>query len=65
MKKIADKDPLVKATVTYSPAMIRTGIDAAVEKLFLNREPAPEIVIRSEIVTPENAQRYYFEDSPY
>ena len=65
VKKIADKDPLVKATVTYSPAMIRTGIDAAVEKLFLNKEPAPEIVIRSEIVTPENARRYYFENSPY
>jgi len=65
VKKIADKDPLVKATVTYSPAMVRTGIDAAVDKLFLNKTPEAEISIKSEIVTPENAMNHYFENSPY
>lgn len=63
--KILAGNPLVKATVTYSPAMIRTGIQAAFDALrsgAKNSVPRREILIPSKIITQENARE--FEASP-
>lgn len=68
VKMIMDGDPLVKVTVTYSPAMISTGIEAALAGLRnagKTPEDKKEIIIPSRIVLKENAAKYYFPDSVY
>ena len=68
VKMIMDNDPLVKATVTYSPAMISTGIEAALAGLrngSRTPEGKKEIIIPSRIVVKENAAEYYFPTSIY
>ena len=66
VKRVMDRDPLVKATVTYPPAMIRTAMETAVKALRNNRQtPQKEIIVPSEIVLPENASKHYYPDSVY
>ena len=66
MKKILDRDPLVRGTVTYSPRMLEAGADAALEGLRNGgKTRQKEIIIKSEIVTSETAAKYYFPDSVY
>ncbi len=68
VKKIMDKDPVVKATVTYSPRMVEVGVEKALEGLRNGKQPKDglkETLIPSEIVVPENAAEFYFEDSVY
>ncbi len=68
VKRILDGDPLVKATVSYSPAMIETGMDQALAGLRNGKVPPEgkkEIIIPSEIITRENAEKFYFPDSVY
>ena len=66
VKKVLDNDPAVKATVTYPPAMINTGIMAAVNALQNGKKAEKaEIIVPSKIVDNSNAKEYYFPDSPY
>lgn len=65
VKKVLDKDPLVRGTVTYSPRMLETGVHAALEGLRTGKTRQKEIIIKSEIVTAETAAKYYFPDSVY
>ncbi len=68
IKKVMDRDPVVKATVTYSPKMCEDGIYKALEGLRNGKKPVDgvsEVVIKSEIVTPENAEKYYYPESVY
>lgn len=65
IKRIIDGDPLVRATVTYPPQMIREGILIAVDRLLNGKEYGKEIVIPSALVTQENAKEHYFPDSIY
>lgn len=71
VKMIMDNDPLVPANVTYSPSMIGAGIHTAVSILrdgqkdkvmeFMPRH----LLIDVEMITPQNAKQYYFEDAIY
>ena len=66
VKRVMDRDRLVKATVTYPPAMIRAAMETAVKALRNNRQTEQkEIVVPSEIVLPENAEAHYYPDSVY
>ncbi len=68
VKRILDGDSLVKATVSYSPAMIETGMDQALAGLRNGKTPPGgknEIIIPSEIITRENAENFYFPESVY
>ena len=66
VKKVLDRDPLVRGTVTYSPRMLETGVQAALDGLRNGRKTLrKEIIIPSEIVTAETASKYYFPDSVY
>lgn len=67
VKMVKDKDPLVKATVTYPPRMIEIGADLALKGLRSNKknDGAREIVVKSEVVTPANADKHYFPQSLY
>jgi ribose transport system substrate-binding protein len=71
VKMVMDKSPLIPADITYPPSMIAAGIQLAgatlrdghrkAEAQFLPRH----LLIDVELITPENAQQYYFPQSVY
>lgn len=71
VSRVKDKDATFPATVTYSPSMIAAGMHLAVSSLrdgkakqvseFFPRH----VLIDVELITPENAERFYFPDSVY
>ena len=65
VKMIMDKNPLVHTTVTYPPAIIKEGIQAAYDGLKDPAKVVAERTVPSEIVNIENAEKYYFPDSNY
>ncbi|MFN3728198.1 MAG: ABC transporter substrate-binding protein [Fimbriimonadaceae bacterium] len=71
VKRVMDRDPLYPANITYPPSMIAMGIQIAVSTLRDgNREKIAQfqpshLLIDVELITPENAQRFYFPDSIY
>jgi ribose transport system substrate-binding protein len=71
VKKVMDRDPMVPGDVTYPPSMIAAGLHTAVSVLRDGqRERVMEFMPRHmmidvEMITPENAQQYYFPESVY
>jgi len=66
VKRVLDRDPIVRMTVTYPPKMIDVGMTAAVEGLKnAGKAKQPKIVIPSEVVNSTNAKEYYFPESIY
>ena len=68
VRKVRDGDPLVRATVTYSPRMIRTAMEQALTGVRNGGKPVDgqaEILIPSQVVTQENAAQHYYPDSVY
>ncbi|MBO5724536.1 MAG: substrate-binding domain-containing protein [Lentisphaeria bacterium] len=66
VKMIMDKDPLVHATVTYSPRMLEVGVNEALKGLRNGKKAVQkEIIIPSRIVTRSNAKEFYYPDSVY
>jgi ribose transport system substrate-binding protein len=72
IRKIMDGDPLVRATVTYTPSLIATSVSFGAlasrgrnfEGFYQNQVPS-KVIIRSELVTKENAEDYYVENSVF
>ncbi|MDB6454552.1 ABC transporter substrate-binding protein [Falsirhodobacter sp. 20TX0035] len=63
--RIRDNDKMLPVDVTYPPAMIATAIELTAMRFT---SPAPvtgRFIIGSELITPDNAESYYFEDSPF
>ena len=58
-------DPMVPANVTYPPAMIATAIEITAAGLVSDAPVSGRFIIGSELVTPENAEQYYYPDSPF
>ena len=67
VRMVKEKDPLVKATVTYPPRMVEIGADLALKGLRDGKKNtgAREVVVKSEVVTPANASKHYFPESLY
>ena len=65
VKKILDKDPLIPVNVTYPPEMIAHGIRKAVEGAKGSPDPRKKILIKAEVITRENAAKFYNPDSIY
>ena len=68
VKLVMDNDPVVRATVTYPPNMVAVGMELALKGLRAGKKTAPgdkEVIIPSEVVTPQNAKNFYFPDSVY
>lgn len=71
VKMVMDKDPLFPANITYPPSMIASGIHMCYSTLRDGKrkeimEFTPRhLMIDVELITPENARRYYFPDSVY
>lgn len=65
VKMILGGDPLVRGTVTYPPRMIYEGIGMAVRHMLNGQQFQAEEIIPSELVTRDNAKKYYYPDSIY
>ena len=65
VSRIMNDDDVVPVDVTYPPAMISTAIEMTVLGLTSGAPLSGSFIIASELITPENAKDFYFEDSPY
>lgn len=65
VKRIMEGDPQLPVNVTYPPAQIATAIDLTALGLVSNSPVSGRFIIGSQVITPENAEQFYFPDSPY
>jgi ribose transport system substrate-binding protein len=65
IKRVADGDAYVKANVTYPPSMSGTAIELTALNFVSNAPVSGKFVIGSVLVTQENAEKFYFPDSPF
>jgi ribose transport system substrate-binding protein len=65
IQRTMEGDEMVPANVTYPPAMIGTAIELTAVGMASNAPVSGTFVIGSVLVTPENAEQYYFPDSPF
>ena len=65
VKRTMDGDAMIPANVTYPPAMIATAIEITAVGMVSSAPVAGDFIIGSTLVTPENAEGYYFPDSPF
>jgi ribose transport system substrate-binding protein len=65
IKRTMDGDAMIPANVTYPPAMIATAIEITAVGLVSQAPVSGDFIIGSVLVTPENAENFYFPDSPF
>jgi ribose transport system substrate-binding protein len=65
IKGIMDGDELVPVDVLYPPAMIATAIDVTVANFTSNGPVQGTYIIGAPLVTKDNAEQFYFPDSPF
>ncbi|WP_372803540.1 ABC transporter substrate-binding protein [Paracoccus seriniphilus] len=65
IKRVMDNDSMIPADVTYPPSMIATAIEVTAVGLVSNAPVSGDFIIGSVLVTPENAEDFYFPDSPF
>ncbi|WP_297105599.1 substrate-binding domain-containing protein [uncultured Devosia sp.] len=65
IKGIMDGDELIPVDVLYPPAMIATAMDVTVANFTSNGPVQGEYILGAPLVTPENAEQFYFPDSPF
>lgn len=65
IERVMEGDRLTPVNVLYPPAMIATAIDVTVMHYTSNAPVLGEYILGSPLITPENAEQYYFPDSPF
>jgi hypothetical protein len=65
IKGIMDGNELVPVDVLYPPAMIATAMDVTVAAFKSNGPVAGRYILGATLITPENAEQFYFPDSPF
>jgi ribose transport system substrate-binding protein len=60
-----DGDELVPVDVLYPPAMIATAMDVTVNAFKSNGPVAGRYILGATLITRENAESFYFPDSPF
>ncbi len=65
IKKVADGDALIPVDVLYPPAMIATAMELTVANFYDQVPIRGSYTLDATLVTKENAQEFYFPDSPY
>ncbi|PZM14626.1 substrate-binding domain-containing protein [Rhizobium tubonense] len=63
--KVIAKDPMTPIETPYPPSMIKTAIYMTVAQ-YVGQAPVRGVVkLDAPLITPENANEYYFPDSPF
>lgn len=65
IKRMMDGDPMLPVNVTYPPAQIATAIELTALGQVSPTPVSGRFIIGSQRITPENAEQYYFPDSPF
>ena len=65
IKRIMDKDPQLPVNVTYPPALISSAMEMTALNFVSSAPMTGRYIISSQLITPENAEQYYFPDSPF
>ncbi|NDR55744.1 substrate-binding domain-containing protein [Pseudoruegeria sp. M32A2M] len=65
IKRVADGDATIKANVTYPPSMSATAIEMTALNFVSNAPVSGKFVIGSVLITKENAEKFYYPDSPF
>ncbi|PWE30706.1 ABC transporter substrate-binding protein [Pararhodobacter marinus] len=65
IQRTMEGDEMVPANVTYPPAMIATAIEMTAVGMTSNAPVSGTFTIGSVLITPENAEQYYYPDSPF
>jgi ribose transport system substrate-binding protein len=65
INRIMEGDPQLPVNVTYPPAQISTAIELTALGRVSDTPVAGRFIIGSQLVTPENAEQFYFPDSPF
>lgn len=63
--RVRDGDPMMPADVTYPPSMIATAIEMTAVGMTSTAPVSGTFTIGSVLVTPENADNFYYPDSPF
>src|SRR5471032_1719788 len=65
VKNVMDGAPMIQADVSYSPKFIYDAIKLTAEARLKGDKLPPTTIIPSVLITKENAQQFYFPDSPF
>ncbi|MDD9746290.1 ABC transporter substrate-binding protein [Marinovum sp. PR37] len=65
VKRVMDGDTMIPADVTYPPSMIATAIELTAVGMTSTAPVSGTFTIGSVLITPENAQQFYYPDSPF
>ncbi|MBA2779635.1 ABC transporter substrate-binding protein [Billgrantia kenyensis] len=65
IRRVMEGDDLVPVDVLYPPAMIATAMDLTVQHFVSNGPVVGQYILGSPLITQENAEQYYFPDSPF
>lgn len=65
IQRVMEGDEMVPANVTYPPAMIGTAIELTALNYVGNAPVSGEFIIGSVLINQDNAENYYYPDSPF
>lgn len=65
IERVMEGDDLIPVDVTYPPDMISVGLELTVAHLHAEAPIRGEFIISSVLVTQENAEDYYYPESPF
>jgi ribose transport system substrate-binding protein len=65
VKNVMDGAPRIQADVSYSPKFIYDAIKLTAEARLKGEKLPATTIIPSVLITKENAQQFYFPDSPF
>lgn len=65
IQRIMNNDPQLPVNITYPPAQISTAIEMTALGLVSDTPVSGRFIIGSQVITPENAEQFYFPDSPF
>ncbi|MFZ3583627.1 ABC transporter substrate-binding protein [Loktanella sp. DJP18] len=65
IKRVMDGDTMIPADVTYPPSMIATAIELTAVGLTSTAPVSGTFTIGSVLVTQDNAEQFYYPDSPF
>lgn len=65
IERVMNGDTLIPVDVTYPPSMIATAMAVTASQYTSGVPIVGEYLLESELVTPENAEQFYYPDSPF
>ncbi|MCE0505857.1 ABC transporter substrate-binding protein [Roseivivax sp. GX 12232] len=65
VQRVMEGDEMIPANVTYPPAMIATAIEMTAVGMVSNAPVSGTFTIGSVLITEENAEDFYYPDSPF